>query len=44
MPKTCADDLSAAFHDGFGGVKGEGAGVGYAGDEKALVVEHVQHL
>ena len=39
-----ADDLTALFDDGLGGVQGEGAGVGNAGDEEALVLKHAQTL
>jgi hypothetical protein len=39
-----ANDFSALFEDGLGGVKGEGTGIGNAGDEKALVLQHDQYL
>ena len=39
-----ANDLAALFDDGLGGVEGEGAGVGNAGDEEALVLKHGQTL
>ena len=38
------DDLTALFDDGLGGVQGEGAGVGNAGDEETLVLKHGQTL
>ena len=43
-PQAGADHLTALFDDGFGRMHSEGTGVGYAGDEKALVVEHDQYL